>query len=137
MRSERALFSVPPVSELRCRICRCTGALGRRIGASHDWRWRQLNAGRIEINAAFTEPDDDSNPPPAALAAAPDPDNWDDFVNLTGWPAAVVRVGTSPEGLPIGVQVVGPPWREDRVLAMASELERAFGGWKAPPSVTA
>ena len=26
--------------------------------------------------------------------------------NLTGWPAAVVRAGTSPEGLPIGVQVV-------------------------------
>ncbi len=26
--------------------------------------------------------------------------------NLTGWPAAIVRAGTSPDGLPIGVQVV-------------------------------
>ena len=33
--------------------------------------------------------------------------------NLTGWPGAVVRCGTSPEGLPIGVQIVARPWRED------------------------
>ena len=35
--------------------------------------------------------------------------------NLTGWPAAVLRAGTSPEGLPIGIQVVARPWREDVV----------------------
>ena len=29
--------------------------------------------------------------------------------NLTGWPAAVVRGERSPEGLPIGVQVVARP----------------------------
>ena len=39
--------------------------------------------------------------------------------SLTGWPAAVVRCGTSPEGLPIGVQIVAPPWREDVALAFA------------------
>ena len=42
--------------------------------------------------------------------------------NLTGWPAAVVRCGTASEGLPIGVQIVGPPWREDVVLAVARSL---------------
>ena len=31
--------------------------------------------------------------------------------NITGWPAAVVRGGTSSEGLPIGVQIVARPWR--------------------------
>jgi amidase len=50
--------------------------------------------------------------------------------NLTGWPAAVVRAGTSPEGLPIGVQIVAPPWREDVVLAVAGSIETAFGGWQ-------
>jgi amidase len=50
--------------------------------------------------------------------------------NLTGWPAAVVRCGISSEGLPIGVQIVGPPWREDVVLAVARELETAFHGWQ-------
>jgi amidase len=53
--------------------------------------------------------------------------------NMTGWPAAVVRAGTSPKGLPIGVQVVGRPWREHVVLALASEIERAFGGYRPPP----
>jgi amidase len=52
--------------------------------------------------------------------------------NLTGWPGSVVRCGTSPEGLPIGVQAVARPWREDVALAVAGHLEDAFGGWKAP-----
>jgi amidase len=52
--------------------------------------------------------------------------------NLTGWPAAVVRGGTSPEGLPIGVQVVARPWREDVALAVAQYIETALGGWKPP-----
>jgi amidase len=53
--------------------------------------------------------------------------------NLTGWPGAVVRAGTSPEGLPIGVQVVARPWREDVALALAQHLETALGGWQRPP----
>jgi amidase len=53
--------------------------------------------------------------------------------NLTGWPGAVVRAGTSPEGLPIGVQVVARPWREDVALAVAQQLETALGGWQRPP----
>ena len=60
-------------------------------------------------------------------------DTYSDVHNLTGWPAAVVRGGTSPEGLPIGIQVVGPPWREDLVLAGAGVVEAASGGWQRPP----
>jgi amidase len=51
--------------------------------------------------------------------------------NVAGWPAAVVRCGTSASGLPIGVQIVAAPWREDIALAVAARLECAFGGWKA------
>ncbi|VVB97314.1 Amidase [uncultured archaeon] len=54
--------------------------------------------------------------------------------NLTGWPAAVVRAGTSPEGLPIGVQIVARPWREDVALAVAQHIEKVLGGWR-PPSL--
>jgi amidase len=53
--------------------------------------------------------------------------------NSLGWPAAVVRCGTSPEGLPIGVQVIGQPWREDVVLAVSGQLEGETGGWQKPP----
>ncbi len=52
--------------------------------------------------------------------------------NLTGWPAVAVRCGTSPEGLPIGVQVVARPWREDVALAVAQLLETVLGGWQRP-----
>jgi amidase len=53
--------------------------------------------------------------------------------NLTGWPGVVVRAGTSPEGLPIGVQVIARPWREDVALALAARIEDATGGWSPPP----
>ncbi len=54
--------------------------------------------------------------------------------NLTGWPAVAVRVGTSPEGMPIGVQVAAHPWREDVALALGRHLEARFGGF-VPPAI--
>jgi amidase len=51
--------------------------------------------------------------------------------NMTGWPAAVVRCGTSSDGLPIGVQIAAGQWREELVLAVALRLEQLCGGWKA------
>ena len=60
-------------------------------------------------------------------------DTYSEIHNLTGWPAATVRAGTSPEGLPIGVQLVAKPWREDVALAAAGIVEAATGGWQAPP----
>lgn len=52
--------------------------------------------------------------------------------NTSGYPVAVVRVGTSPEGLPIGVQIIGQPWTEAKVLAAAAHLEDRSGGWQKP-----
>jgi amidase len=45
----------------------------------------------------------------------------------------VVRGGTSPDGLPIGVQLIAQPWREDIALAAARVVEGASGGWQPPP----
>ena len=59
-------------------------------------------------------------------------DTYSDVHNLTGWPAVVVRGGTSPDGLPIGVQLVARPWREDVALAAARVVETACGGWQPP-----
>ncbi len=52
--------------------------------------------------------------------------------NTTGWPAGVVRAGTSKEeaGLPLGIQVVGQPWRDDIVLAAMLHIEKQTGGWQ-------
>jgi amidase len=53
--------------------------------------------------------------------------------NLTGWPAVVVRAGSTRGGLPIGVQIVARPWREDVALAVASIIEKDLGGYRCPP----
>ena len=62
-------------------------------------------------------------------------DAWSyaEFFNLLGNPAAVVPVGRSSEGLPIGVQIVGRPWEEEQVLAVAAALEKQCGAWSVPP----
>ena len=52
--------------------------------------------------------------------------------SLTASPGVVVRAGTSPEGLPIGVQIVPRQWREDVALAVAWQIETALGGWQRP-----
>ena len=76
-------------------------------------------------------------PQPAILhGGSNDPgfgDTYSDIHNLTGFPSVVVRGGTSPEGLPIGVQLVAGPWREDMALAAARVVEAASGGWRPPP----
>ena len=54
--------------------------------------------------------------------------------SLTGNPCVVVRAGTSPEGLPIGVQVVARNWHDDVALRAGLTIERALGGWR-PASV--
>ena len=62
-------------------------------------------------------------------------DTYSEVHNLTGWPSAVVRGGTSPEGLPIGVQLIAQPWREDVALAAARVVEDALGGWRRPETL--
>jgi Asp-tRNA(Asn)/Glu-tRNA(Gln) amidotransferase A subunit family amidase len=63
-----------------------------------------------------------------------DASSYSQWFNLLGNPAAVVPMDRSPEGLPIGVQIVGRPWEEECVLAIASILEHE-GDWAAPPGV--
>jgi Asp-tRNA(Asn)/Glu-tRNA(Gln) amidotransferase A subunit family amidase len=54
------------------------------------------------------------------------------WFNLLGAPAAVVPVGQSPEGLPIGVQIVGRPYDDERVLGVAAAVEADYG-YRPPP----
>jgi Asp-tRNA(Asn)/Glu-tRNA(Gln) amidotransferase A subunit family amidase len=54
------------------------------------------------------------------------------WFNVLASPAAVVPVGSSPEGLPIGVQVAGRPFEDERVLAVAAAIEGGFG-YRPPP----
>ncbi len=61
-------------------------------------------------------------------------DAWSyaEWFNLLGAPAAVVPVGQSAEGLPIGVQIAARPWQEELVLSVAGILEQQLSPWRAP-----
>jgi Asp-tRNA(Asn)/Glu-tRNA(Gln) amidotransferase A subunit family amidase len=54
------------------------------------------------------------------------------WFNVLASPAAVLPVGTSADGLPIGVQLAGRPFEDERVLAVAAALECDFG-YHPPP----
>jgi Asp-tRNA(Asn)/Glu-tRNA(Gln) amidotransferase A subunit family amidase len=54
------------------------------------------------------------------------------WLNLTGFPGASVPIGHSNEGLPIGVQIIGRPYEEDLILAVAESLESARGPFPLP-----
>ena len=58
---------------------------------------------------------------------------WPGIATLPGLPATAIPLGLTPEGLPVGVQIVGP-WLEDRTpLKLAELIEREFGGFVPPP----
>jgi amidase len=59
---------------------------------------------------------------------------WPGVATLPGLPATEIPLGFSPEGLPIGAQILGP-WLEDRTpLKLAELIEREFGGFVPPPA---
>ena len=78
----------------------------------------------------------DRHPAPSFRERDPHRFDYTQPFNLIGWPVVTVRTGTAPDGMPIGVQIAARPWREDVALALAGILERAFSGWKAPPSAS-
>ena len=57
---------------------------------------------------------------------------WPGIATLPGLPSTAIPTGFSPDGLPVGVQIVGP-WLEDRTpLKLAELIEREFGGFVPP-----
>ena len=70
------------------------------------------------------------------------------YVDLEAWPAIVgaaylpssaVPVGSTPEGLPVGMQVVAPYLHDRRAIAVGGLLAEACtdlgGGFRVPPAV--
>jgi amidase len=63
----------------------------------------------------------------------PDQLAWPGVATLPGLPATAIPIGLSAEGLPMGVQIVGP-WLEDRTpIKLAELIEHEFGGFVPPP----
>jgi len=62
-----------------------------------------------------------------------DQDPWLTIASLSGLPSTVAPIGYSASGLPIGVQIIGPPMEDKTSIAFAGLLEREFGGFCVPP----
>jgi Asp-tRNA(Asn)/Glu-tRNA(Gln) amidotransferase A subunit family amidase len=97
---------------------------------------RQMRDVPILISAVSTEPafrHGEGNYRMGAPHCYRDTMRFSQWTNLTGFPGATVPLGMSPKGLPIGVQVIGRPYEEELVLAVAEKIEMARGAWVAPP----
>ncbi|MCG6888265.1 MAG: amidase [Gammaproteobacteria bacterium] len=98
-----------------------------------------IDEARSQALGFFTDYDAIVCPASHALArahGASHADGFDDWsyvtiYNLLGWPGVSVRAGSS-SGLPVGVQIVAAPWREDIALALALRIEALMGGYQRP-----
>jgi amidase len=59
------------------------------------------------------------------------------YITVTGHPAISVPAGFTPEGLPVGIQIVGRHQDDFGVLQLAHAFEQATGVWKRRPAVAA
>lgn len=57
---------------------------------------------------------------------------WAGLATMPGLPATAVPAGRSPEGLPVGVQLIGPMFEDRTPLRLAELLEQEIGGFQAP-----
>jgi amidase len=57
------------------------------------------------------------------------------YITVTGLPAISVPCGFTPEGLPVGMQIVGRHNADFSVLQLAHAFEKATGFWKQHPPV--
>ena len=58
---------------------------------------------------------------------------WARFVGAAGLPSTVAPVGATPEGLPVGVQIIGPYLEDLTTIDFASMLADGIGGYNPPP----
>jgi amidase len=57
---------------------------------------------------------------------------WISFATHTGLPATVVPVGLTNEGLPVGMQIIGPYLEDATPIDVAAKIEEILGGFRPP-----
>jgi amidase len=57
---------------------------------------------------------------------------WISFATHTGHPATVVPVGLTNEGLPVGMQIIGPYLEDATPIDLAAKMEELLGGFRPP-----
>jgi amidase len=118
----RAVDSVTLVSSLR-QLRRGTRGMVRRFLEQVDLLVTPtMTIEPPEAGAVLAEAEASEGPAPTVLAMVAFTVPW----NLTGQPAMSLPLHQAPSGLPVGVQLVGPPFGEARLLQVAAQLEGAL-----------
>jgi amidase len=91
----------------------------------------------VNFTAAFPH---DSRPFEQRTISTPEGDRpydnqpfWISHASLPGLPAVVAPIGTTPNGLPVGIQIIGPLFEDDTALTFAELLADVLGGYHRPP----
>ena len=124
---------------------RLTGAEVARAEAAHAQLWRRFQA-FLEKYEYFVLPTTqlppfDLNVPYPTKIAGVEFHNYVDwmkscwYISATGNPAASVPAGFTPEGLPVGLQIVGRAQADFSVLQLAHAFEQATGFGKRHPTI--
>jgi amidase len=58
---------------------------------------------------------------------------WAGYSGMAYLPSTIATAGRAPDGLPVGVQIIGPQYGDLTCIALASLLERELEGFVAPP----
>jgi amidase len=58
---------------------------------------------------------------------------WMGPVGVAWLPASVAPLGRTPEGLPVGLQIVAPQFEDRSAIAFAGLVEETLGGFQVPP----
>ena len=151
------LYSVaPPDEKERLRKQFGNDAASGALSSFADWQLQNFRrlAFRAQWQAWFEEvdvflmpvaftpafPHDHSEPQgqrTIATSAGPrrymDMLNWIAPATLTGCPATAAPIGRTPDGLPVGIQIMGPFWEDATTIRFADLLSRELGGFVHPP----
>ncbi|ULE31768.1 amidase family protein [Mycobacterium sp. IDR2000157661] len=129
-------------SALRHRQWLTANERRERIRARMSQYFRQVDA--LLMPVAMVSAIAHDHLEPMADRVLPLKDGNRSYLDLFGWvglptvaylPATAVPVGRTVDGLPVGIQVVGPYLEDHTTLAVARAIERVLGGFTAPPGV--
>lgn len=108
------------------------------------WAWHEFFGKHdlllMPITATAAFPHDQSEPLPARRMRINDADHpyfaqlfWAGLATAPFLPSTVAPVGLTAEGLPVGMQIVGPEFADLSTIWLAGELARLIGGFQPPP----
>lgn len=120
------------------------------IDLDHDPEYRATLEGKVKLREAVIALMDHYQldaliyphklSPPLKIGPKDDPERKyvaNQLSPLTGLPAFIVPMGFTPDGLPVGLEILGRPWSEPTLIKLASGFEAVTHNRKVPASTPA